>query len=96
MPTLNRFLTVVLRALLLVIKRHRLALDDVPPGEETEPRQVGVQAIDPHVEDGEIGVARVVDEVGHVAVEGGVHGVGVALGASVEVEVEEVGAALGV
>ncbi len=37
--------------------------------------QVGVEAVDPNVEDGQVRLARVVDEVSHVAEVGGVDGV---------------------
>ncbi len=44
-----------------------------PPGKEAELRQVGVQAVDVHVEDVQVGVTAVVDEVAQVPVVRRVH-----------------------
>jgi hypothetical protein len=44
-----------------------------PPGKEAELRQVGVQAVDVHVEDVQVGVTAVVDEVAQVPVIRRVH-----------------------
>ncbi len=85
--------TSISSVILLIVECQLLSLGDVPIGEEADARQVWVQAVDPHVEDCQIGVARVVDEVGDVAEVGGVDGVRVVL-ALVVVQVEQVGAAL--
>ena len=90
-----KILTVILRRLLRVVEGDLLPLFYVPPGEETDHGELRVQAVDPHVEDAEVGVTAMVYEVGGVAVEEGVDRVRV-LVTGVEVEVKEVGAAFGV
>ncbi len=44
-----------------------------PPGKEAELRQVGVKAVDVHIEDVQVGVTAVVDEVAQVPVVRRVH-----------------------
>jgi len=80
--------------LLLVVEGDLLSFRDVPGREEGQPRQVGVQAVDPDVVDRQVRFARVVDEVSHVAEVGGVDGVGIVL--VVEVQVEQVRLALSI
>ena len=59
--------------MLFVIKSDLFAPRNVSCRKEAEPGQVGVEAVDPDVEDGQVGFARVVDEVSHVAEQGRVH-----------------------
>ena len=87
--------TFIITGLLFVVECNLLAPGDVPGRVEAEPGQVGVQAVDPDVEDVEVRLAGVVDEVGHVAEQSRVHGVGVVV-PEVEVEVEEIRLAFGV
>ena len=79
-----------------VVKGDLLSLDDVSDGKHAESREVGIEAVDPHVEDGQVGVAAVVDEVRHVAVERRVHRVLVVVHAQIVVQVKQVRPTFGI
>jgi hypothetical protein len=44
-----------------------------PAGKEAELGQVGIQAVDVHIEDVQVGVTAVVDEVAQVTIVGSIH-----------------------
>ena len=81
--------------MLLVVECKLLSSCDVPDSKEAQARKVWVQTVDPDIVDGHVWVARVVDEVGYVAVQGSVDRVGVVF-AHVEVEIEQVRLPLGI
>ena len=81
--------------MLFVIECDFLPSGNVPRCKETKSGQIRVQAVDPDIVDGQVGFARMVDKVCHVAVQGGVDGVQVFV-PEVEVQVEQVSFALGV
>jgi hypothetical protein len=78
--------TTFLSSALAIIEGELLPFDNVPQSKEAESGQVGIETIDPDVEDGEVRVARVIDEMSHVAVVGGVHSVGIILAVEIQVE----------
>lgn len=69
----NRVLAVGVPCGLTIVKGDLLPPLDLPLGEQAEAGHVGIQAVDIHIEDVQVGITAVVDEVAKVAIEGCVH-----------------------
>ncbi len=80
-------LTELTRRLPRVVECNLLPLPYVPLREEADPGQVGVQAVDPNVENAEVWVTGVVNKMGHIPEIGCIHRIGTVL-PQVEVQVK--------
>ena len=81
---------------LAIVKGELFPLLDLPLGKHGQLGHVGVQVVDEHAVDAQIGVAAMVDKVRKIAVEGSINCVNRFIFPGIKVEVEQVRPSLGI
>ena len=80
---------------LSVVKRQLFSLDNVTQCKHAKFGHIGVQAVDPNVENGQVGVTRVIDEMGNVAIISSIDGINIFI-PTIEIQVKQVSSSLGI